>query len=86
MNQLSLDCGDTNECQEEIFTVDFQYIIRFVMYLALAAEFWSIDHFSRSWSFTGQPGPLKISQTAIYLEIKTSIAFGPYTFGHSIAA
>ena len=26
-----------------IFIVDFQYVIRFVMYLALAAEFWSID-------------------------------------------
>ena len=50
MNQLSLDCGDTNECQDEFWSlyihmVDFQYIVRFVMYLTLAAEFWSIDRF-----------------------------------------
>ena len=51
MNQLFLACGDMNECQDNfwslynLFTVDFQCIIQFVMYLTLAAEFWSIDCF-----------------------------------------
>ena len=42
MNQFSFDCGDTSvktSFEVCIFTVDFQYIIRFVMYVALAAKF-----------------------------------------------
>ena len=49
MNQLSLACGDTNECQDEFWSFyihsGFSTYCTIVMYLNLTAEFWSIDRF-----------------------------------------